>query len=210
LNRIFELAQENIQSGTASHRDFLNWLQSYRRLPGFNFNEAIGTMDMWALNGGGIDAHYYLFILHFLKWHQGLTTDVSLARQNLEKTRRLSGGRNWSYEWLAKHDNCACGLINHNDLGTWGGKIDGHQFFSNTAPLLRARGVIAKIKDAKSGEIAVYQTTTPSQSGHVNGKMDAFFVPSVDFIAGRDENAPVTAYIGFSYEGLRAWIVRRA
>lgn len=210
LKRIYELANENIQSGTASHRDYLNWFQAYRRIPGFNFNEAISTMDMWALNGEAVDAHYYLFALYFIKWHQGLSTDISLARQNLEKTRRASGGRNWSHEWMSKQEKYACGLVHHNDLGTWGNKTDGHPFFNNLEPLLRVRGVITKIKDAKSGEISIYQSTAPSQEVRNTGRMDAFFIPGIDFISGRDENTYVSAYIGFSYEGLRAWIVRRA
>jgi hypothetical protein len=37
-----------------------------------------------------------------------------------------------------------------------------------------------------------------------------FFVPAVgDFHARRDENRPVDCFIGFSYDGPRAWEVRR-
>jgi hypothetical protein len=44
----------------------------------------------------------------------------------------------------------------------------------------------------------------------VGGGVEAFFVPArSDILPGRDENVLVTCYIGFSYDGLRAWAVER-
>lgn len=42
----------------------------------------------------------------------------------------------------------------------------------------------------------------------VAGGMKAFFVPGVAGLQyGRAQNVPVKFYLGFSYEGLRAWSV---
>ena len=208
LQRIRDLSMENIQAGTATHRDFLNWLHTYRRLPDFAFNEAISIMDRWATNGDPLDAHYYLFVLHFLKWHRNLTTDLSNMHRHLEKVTKTQDGHNWSYEWLAKPEgHNACGLVHHDELGDWKPGPDGHKFFDHPEPLLRIIGVITQIRNARAGSITIYATNQSVSTKP--GKIEAFFVPGTDFIKGRDENMLVTAYIGFSYSGLRAWVVKR-
>lgn len=67
---------------------------------------------------------------------------------------------------------------------------------------LPIHGVVTSINDARSGSITIY--STDAAHGAKVEKFDAFFVPGTEFIMSRDENTPVTAYIGFSYSGLRA------
>ena len=44
----------------------------------------------------------------------------------------------------------------------------------------------------------------------IRGGLEAFFVPGKSGLhAGRDENVPVKFYLGFSYDGPRAWAVQR-
>lgn len=208
LGRIRDLAMANIESGQASNRDFINWLHAYRRLPGFDFNEVINIMEKWATRSDHLQAHYYLYIFHFIKWYKRLTTDVTNIRLHLNKINKTDCGQNWSYEWLAKTDGPnACGLVYHNELGSWTQAEDGHKFFDHPEPLLLITGIVTDIKNARSGLITIYSAES-SQSGQ-KGKMEAFFVPGTDFIKGRDDNAVVTAYIGFSYNGLRAWKVKK-
>lgn len=207
LERVRDLAMENIDAGEANHRDFINWLHSYRRLPGFDFNEVISIMENWSTYGDALQAHYYLFIFHFIKWYKGLTTDTSNIRRHLDKINKTDSSQKWSHEWLAKFDgNNACGLVAHNELGIWAETEDGHKFFDQHDSLLRITGVVTDIKTARSGIITIYSTGASQAS---QGKMEAFFVPGTDFIKGRDESSIVNAYIGFSYNGLRAWMVSR-
>lgn len=97
-------------------------------------------------------------------------------------------------------------MVAHNELGIWAETEDGHKFFDQHDSLLRITGVVTDIKTARSGIITIYSTGASQAS---QGKMEAFFVPGTDFIKGRDESSIVNAYIGFSYNGLRAWMVSR-
>jgi hypothetical protein len=206
LEKIREFALENIQSASATHRDFLNWLNASRRLPNFDFNRAISVMDRWAANGDPHDAHYYLFVLHVTKWIRGLSTNLTAAFRHLAVTN-VNNSDTWSNEWAAiSPEGNTCGFIPHSELGNWSIGADGHKFFENSAPLLRVVGVVTEIKNARSGSITIYGA---EQSAHgKSAKISAFFVPGTDFIVGRDEGALVTAFIGFSYSGLRAWKVK--
>lgn len=207
LQRIRDFAAENIQTGTATRRDFINWFQAYRRLPGFDFNEAISIMDFWVSQDDPVDAHYYLFVLHFLKWQRNLTTDLSNVRRHLGMIKD-QGGHKWSYEWLSKPEGRnACGLVQSDELGNWKQGVDGYKFYDRPDALQRINGVVTFIRDARVGSITIFATEASSSVKH--SKIEAFFVPGTDFISGRDENTPVTAYIGFSYSGLRAWVVKR-
>jgi tetratricopeptide (TPR) repeat protein len=206
LQRIRELSMSNIQYGGATHRDYVSWFQAYRRQAGFDYNEAISVMDSWYANTNSVDASYHLFVLHFVKWYRGLTTDLTNASRHLARIVGASYGRVHSYEWLAKPiGRNISGLVHESELGAWSAGIDGHRFFESTEPMLRVQGVVTNLRDARSGFITIYSTTS-SGSGK---KMDAFFVPGIDFVKGRDENTVITAYLGFSYSGLRAWVVKR-
>lgn len=209
LKNILELARGNIDSGTANRRDFINWFQAYRRTPSFDFNEAIAMFDLWAADGDPVDAHYYLYVLHFLKWYRGLTTGLSNCRMHLDKTIKIAGDRHWSYEWMGhpNEDNFS-GLIHPSELGNWGRVPDGHLFYSQTGALLRVSGVITHIANARAGKMTIYSTEEQAHGRRVE-KIDAHFVPGTEFISGRDENVPITAFIGFAYSGLSAWIPKR-
>ena len=206
LERIRDLSAENIRSGTPTRRDFINWFQAYRRLPGFNFNEAIAVMEQWEAQADATEAHYFLFALNFTKWQRNLTTSLSAARRHLAKISPL--GERWTYEWLAKpEESGGCGLVSSKELGVWRKGLGGHSFYDHPDALLPIHGVVTSINDARSGSITIY--STDAAHGAKVEKFDAFFVPGTEFISGRDENTPVTAYIGFSYSGLRAWQVKR-
>jgi len=205
LIRIRDLAMDNINEGSATSRDYISWFQAYRRLPSFSLGEAISVMDKWSLQGDPLGAHYYLYILHFLKWHGGLTTDLTTMKRHLSTVTRMVYGKTWSYEWLSNADESNCGLVQDNELGEFVSVGGGQKFFENSELLLRVTGVISNIKDARSGSIAIFGS---QQGGITPQRVDAFFVPGTDFIKGRDENRVITAYIGFSYAGLRAWSVK--
>ncbi|MDE3206050.1 MAG: hypothetical protein KGQ66_17730, partial [Acidobacteriota bacterium] len=67
-------------------------------------------------------------------------------------------------------------------------------FYKTDGLLQRMTGVIARIDSARSGRIRIG-----------DGRILAFFVPGTRFLRSRDVNALVHFYLGFSYDGLRAW-----
>lgn len=194
LRRTKELMEDNLRSDPTQERDVRTWFQASRRLPEFSYIDAIGRLEGLAKASDSVDAHYYLYILHFLRWQAGAERDESSLQISLENCRRrLIGRRGVSYEWLATRPDW-CPLVHANELGDW---VDELNFFPNTEALARANGIIATIKP-QAGTIKMGTRTV------------AYFVPGTKFSESRHLNAAVEFYLGFSYEGLRAWSVEFA
>jgi ABC-type cobalt transport system substrate-binding protein len=118
------------------------------------------------------------------------------AQRNIEICRTKAGfrrDRTRSFEWLG--DGVGLRRLVHQDqLGGWD---EAAGFWKNTIPLKRIEGIVSRIYAPQSGEI------------ELRWGVRAFFTPAVAGMAlGRDENRTVSFYLGFSYEGLRAWSVR--
>ena len=60
-------------------------------------------------------------------------------------------------------------------------------------PLTRVRGRVARINGPQAGFI------------ELAGGLEAFFVPARSGLSRGSENTPVLSFLGFSYDGLRAW-----
>lgn len=141
-----------------------------------------------------LDANYYMYILHFLMWIRGDKQDQERIRYYMEECHNAGvlSRRQWSYEWLGDTSRNPP-LVHFSELGE---RIPGSGFWTIPFSLARVRGIIEDIQSPQAGRIRV--------SG---GRLSAFFTPKVDFLETRDINAPVEFYLGFSYEGLRAWEV---
>lgn len=193
LRRISTLMAENLEEDPTNAKDLQMWFQAYRRLSDFNMLEAIDRLNGWAMREGSIEAHYYLYILHFLRWKQGILGDHRLVANHMHRCQVLAGkvGRVRSFEWLAK-EPVWCPLAHQSELGKWDDKIN---FYENTDPLALVDGAVKQIKGPQSGLLAL-------------GPFEIFFVPTNEFLPGRDENKAVQFYLGFSYDGLRGWRVQ--
>jgi hypothetical protein len=188
LRRTKELMEDNLRADPTNERDIRSWFQAFRRLPEFSYIDAIDRLEGWARGANQVDAYYYLYILHFLRWKQGAERDESAMRASLDQCRQRSiGKRGLSYEWLAKGPTW-CPLAHASELGVW------DEFFTNTEPLDWITGSIASIRP-QAGTIRLGAQTV------------AYFVPGTKFSETRHLNSLVRCYIGFSYEGLRAWSV---
>lgn len=194
LRKIYTLMAENLEDDPTNARDLRLWFQAYRRLSDFNMLECIDRLNGWATREGSIEAHYYLYILHFLQWRQEILGDHRLVIDHIRKCQTLVGeiGRTRSFEWLAK-EPVWCPLVHQSELGEWNDEIN---FYRKTDPLSLIEGMVKQIKGPQSGLLAL-------------GPFDVFFFPLDDFLPGRDENKRVQFYLGFSYDGLRGWRVQR-
>ena len=193
LRRIVSMMEANLRKDPTNERDIRTWFQAYHRLPEFSRMEALDRLGAWASRSDALDAHYYLYILHFLRFRDEPESSEDSIRSHLDKCRELARGRRThSYEWLAR-DPVWCPLVNHTELGTW---EKGASFYPKTELLAEVTGTIESIKGPQAGTIKL---------GKV---LRAFFVPSTHQWMSKDVNAVVHFYLGFSYEGLRAWSVR--
>lgn len=192
LRHVEFLMSRNLDADPANERDLRSWFQAYKRLPEFTYSEALSKLASWAARSDALDAHYYLHILHFIRWYRGeeLKIDETLRHQ-AESVRKSSGllHADHAYEWLAKGDD-PCPLVHFRELGPRGGQ---DEFYEGSEELLfRYTGKVAKIEPPRRGWITIAQGLQA-------------FCNSRKLFKGLDEGQDVNFYLGFTYEGLRAY-----
>ncbi|WP_111639799.1 P-loop NTPase [Marinomonas shanghaiensis] len=192
LNKVVELMESNITGSSGDDRDIKYWFRAYRMLPSFSYSEAIDKIETWERLRKSIQASYYLYILHYFSYEQGVLTSQQKAKDYIEKCKRnmpISTTSKKSFEWVSSDMKKALQLVNSNELGKWDG------FFEYTKKLGRVKGMILSVENHVKGTI------------RING-FEAFFVPKSEFTTD-DVNTEVSFYLGFSFEGLRAWKVEK-
>lgn len=190
---ITEMTEATVDSGRATDADLRLWFQSYRRLPEYSETRAMERLAWFASERNSLDANYYLYILHFLIWYRGDAQDEERIRYYLEECKRLSRQhrRQWSFEWLGISSR-PHRLVHFSEMGRQ--RYGPTGFWSHPQELERVGGIIQEIKSPQSGRLRIRR-----------GRLSAFFTPRNRFRQTRDIEAPVEFYLGFSYEGLRAW-----
>lgn len=194
LRKIVDLAECNLSYDPTSESDLRVWFQAYHLLPEFSYHEAIDRLQSWARRSDSVDAHFYLYILHFLRWRSGGERDEELIHKHLRKSGELAvGRRDRSPEWVAVAPEW-CPLVNARELGGWD---DQKNFFKDTSKLDFVEGTISSLKRT-GGMIRIGKTTR------------AFFVPPPNLRESEHINAKVQFFLGFAYERLHAWMVQLA
>lgn len=192
LRRIIGFMESNLREDPTNDRDVRMWFQAYRRVPEFSYLEALDRLEAWATRSDSLDAHFYLYILHYLRLREGAARSEELVLGSLDKCKQLARGRrSHSYEWLGSKPHW-CPLVHHSELGEWDKAVG---FYPYAQTLALVTGTIETIKGPKAGTIRLGE------------RIRAFFVPSTHQWASKDINAVVQFYLGFSYDGFRAWAV---
>ena len=199
LARVVELARDNIVEEPESDHNLRLWLRAVRTENALSVNSVVEQLSYKRLQNPSVDTTYYLYITKFLQLESG---DLAVAREVpelIDECSRLAqdlSRTTTSFEWLG-NDTGLAALVHVSALGVWD---ETKRFWTNTEHLRPVRGRIAGIRNQGSGEIEL-------PSG-----IRAFFVPSSGaipggYIAGQDIGREVEFFLGFSYDGLRAWSV---
>jgi len=192
LERIRNLMEANLRSGAANGHDVRRWLSAARRLDSFDSLDAISKLENWAArdNDNAVEAHFYLYILRFLRWLEGLTADSSGAMSDMARCEACAGdyGRTFLREWLSA-ERRTLPLLESREIGWIGGSELAQP---QAARLRKVEGRIRQIIGPQAGFLAV-------------GPFPVFFLPGTGYVKGRDEETRVRVNIGFSYEGVRAF-----
>lgn len=203
LDRVVSLLRENMDQEGADERDLRMWVQAIR----FTTNPptvptVLEQVEYWrGREDASIDATYYSYLLNAILAMQrdyiardalsGLV-DASRERAPRGRTRRLS------YEWIG-HGHGIEQLVHQSQLGDWRGGAAADGFWENAHLLRRVSGRVRQIQGGQAGEI------------ELDGGVVAFFAPGIvrpkPLIRGEDENRRVEAYVGFTYDGPRAYEV---
>jgi tetratricopeptide (TPR) repeat protein len=195
LDRCFRMLTENFDEEPNATRSLRLWLRAIRYFSNPpSLDSIIERVGYWKSNTNSLDAAYYLYVLHALAALDGSVLARDDAARAIEDCQTLASrrrNRTISFEWLGKGKGIAR-LVHYSQLGE---RAD-NGLWKNRNLLARVEGRVASIDAPQKGKIELY-----------NGQM-AFFVPVVgDFHAGRDENRRVDCFLGFSYDGPRAWDV---
>ncbi len=202
LNEIVNLMEQNLLREPHNERNIRLWFEAARRTPSVMVDSAIERLSYWRALGGSIDCVYYLYTLHTLKAIEGSAVAKVAAERLVEGSRRQARNlqyRTRSYNWLGKGSGMTR-LVHYSRLGGWDREKD---FWTNAEPLERISGLIARIDRPEAGLIEL-------ECG-----LRVFFVPGrsrapdeSSFVKERHENERVSFFLGFSYDGLRAWSVK--
>ena len=194
--RVQRLLEENLEENINDATSLRLWLRAIRhlRLPP-SLESIIEKIAYWKTNTGALEPAYYLYVVHTLHALKGSLRSAVDAEKALEECRKLAQfrrDRTRSFEWIGLGEGIDS-LVHQSRLGKWKG-----DFWESPNILKRLRGRVKVIGGPQRGHIEL-------DTGVV-----AFFVPGqCGLHSGRDENVPVTFYLGFSYDGPRAWEVRR-
>lgn len=211
IERTIKLLEENLSEEPNNSANLRLWIQAIRFSGNVtNIEEAIERVSYWKSQTSSLEATYYLYVLYSLQAIEG----SAIARDRAIPLREESANyavsirhRTKSYEWLGKGVGLQA-LVNHSLLGDWDTEKD---FWKNTDRLRRVDGVIKKVRTPRQGTI------------ELQGGLDAFFVPGKknpdekhtntktkndSAFTNVDTNRKITCYLGFSYDGLRAWDVK--
>jgi tetratricopeptide (TPR) repeat protein len=196
LKRSVELLQENLQEDPYNEKDLRLWMQAIRYLQDPpSMDSIIEKVAHWKIKSETLEACFYLYVLYALESFAGSSVSTNEAIRALKECQERSRYRikpTYSFEWLGNGQGIAQ-LVHHARIGEWDRERD---MWTNTSLLKRLEGVITHIDGPQAGKIE-----TP-------GGLSAFFVPvRSNHHKGRSENSRVSFYLGFSYDGLRAWSV---
>lgn len=149
------------------------------------------------LDQEAVDPHYYSYILNCILTLTENKPFEDVVLSGVRECHRLtvrSRYREYGYEWLGKQ-SVGCPLVHFSELGQWDPRT--HNYPPDGASKLRVlRGVIDRIEGPERGWIRLGE------------KLRAFFPPRADFTQSEHAGRQVSFYLGFTYDGLRAYGVR--
>ena len=197
LDRVVELIGLNLDEEPRHDENIRMWMQASRFLevpP--SVDSVFEQVQYWRAEPGSVDAAYYAYVLNALMAMEGSALSFRRYEQYLEECRELTRfrrNRDRSYEWLGEGTGMAQ-LVHQSRLGDWDRD---RGFWENAGALTRVSGRVARINGPQAGSI------------ELKGGLEAFFVPARFGLSRGNENTPVLAFLGFSYDGLRAWDILR-
>lgn len=195
-DRVRLLLENNLDEEMGDSGSLRLWLRAIRHVENApQLEMIIEKVGYWKVNTGVLDAAFYLYVIHTLNALRGSLQSAADARNALEECRALAqyrADRARSFEWVGRGEGIRA-LVHQSRLGNWG-----EDFWESPDLLVRREGRIKSIGGPQRGRIELTEG------------IDAFFVPGkAGLHVGRDENARVDFYLGFSYDGPRAWDVKR-
>ena len=191
IKRIVTLMEQILRQDPSNDADLRMWFQAYRRDPGFNVIIALARLEGWAARSDSRDAHYYLYILHYLNFRDGTEIDESLvdAAYVVAASWQRASVPNPMSGWPSPPNGVPWPISPSPASG-----IIGSSFTPGPPTFAASRAPSRLTRLPRAARFVLASTST------------AFFVPS-QAIGTPNLNEIVSFYLGFSYDGFRAWKV---
>lgn len=198
VSEAIALLNDNLRDDPYDIRTIKLWLQ-VSRFTEIPLSRVALNVERWKAVDVSPEALFYDWVISVLLLLEGNFAELSNCDQKLEGLRNRTGNlrqRRTIFEWITTGTGISQ-LLSTRDkrLSGWD-RTD-----SKSAPdiLKRFEARVKRISGPTSGLLIL-------DSG-----IEVFFTPAPSgLLAGRDENARVTAIVGLSYDGLRAWnVIRR-
>lgn len=201
VSRIIAMLEDNISLDPKNKQNLYLWFQAAKQTNSIELEDAINRLANWRSLQDSIDAAYYLGLLHTIQAINGFSVSKiradELIRETSERSRSL-GNRAYCFEWYAKGENLKK-IVSANNAVT---REQNGDFIFNSHMLDKIKGKVVEIKGPEAGKLEL-------ECG-----LKVFFIPArADNNRGvfrdKDVNKDVDFYLGFSYDGLRAFDVKR-
>lgn len=193
ISSALELLNDNLRDDPADPLSARLWLRAARHKP-VSLERAQEVVSNWVEFDKSRDALYHDYMLSALASLSGGLVSLEELAEKLEKVRAKSsyhGTRRAVTDWYGSGEGLQ--RLLHRSQLNWERRSQ-----DPPATLERVPGRIFEIRGNTSGVIEL-------QSG-----LRAFFTPAYGGFHSGETNTPVTAVLGFSLDGLRAWnVVRR-
>lgn len=193
LNKMESHLKENLKSNNNGN-DIKLWFEVSRRL-NRSIDEKIKMLEYNEFYSKSIESAFYLYCMYYIKAIK-LNGDASLnANKYIDicKNRRDKVySKIFCQEWLGKDEK----LINYRYVGEWDRRKN---FFEDDKPanVDKIKGTIKYVEGHNTGYIEL-------ECG-----LEAIFVPGVEFQFSNNSYEEVEFYLGFNYNGPRAFKVSR-
>lgn len=193
LVRMEALLRENLKSNL-KNEDVKFWIEIARKLKK-SFDEIITVLEYREFYENSLESAFYLYCLYFSKSIQLKGKSVEMANKYIQicKDRRdKTYSKMFCQEWIGKNNE----LINYRDVGDWDRR---KKFFSEDNPnvLEKIRGKIKYTESHSQGYIEL-------ECG-----LEVLFTPGMDLQFSDNKLTDVEFYIGFNYNGPRAFQVNK-
>jgi hypothetical protein len=194
LRRIWELLDQNLREEPENEANLRLWVRAVRYLSSPpSIDEVIERLELWRSVTGSLESIYYLAVFSALRAMQGSGLALNQLYRYREETCRRAQfrrDRTRSVEWLGRGEGVRA-LVHQSELGPWD---EDSQFYRDTNKLGRIEGRVVEYEGPQAGTIEL------EGSG-----VQAFYIPSRLRHTQRSLNQRISCFLGFSYDGLRAW-----
>lgn len=197
INKIIEYLEENLKN-KVEVKDLQLWFNAFRRINN-NMNELIKKVEEWEFQRPSFDTAYLLMCLYAVQAINGVKSDLDNYEKFQKKVReriKTTYSKVFCAEWVGYFGDNAV-LVNNKLVGIW--NRDKQFFDTESNKLLKVKGKVYRYINRTQGYLEVE-----------NIGIQVMYQPAFcnHYSDDAQKGTKVEFFIGFNYDGARAFEVR--